>query len=296
MLGGRDPVGVDRRACAGVRLAAPARSGTARRPSRASSSAAGRARRRASPPRADCATNDERRRREPREVVARAARRRCRSAGRSRQVGAEHRERRLQVDAHVAACAPAAASAAAGREPGLEGCRRRAGPRRARRGPRRRGPRCRRRGSAARRRRGRARRSAVAKATTPSRPDWTSLIAAISTRLTSACSLASDSPAADSLPSRDGRRADVPLAPASWPRSSARGELSRPRAGRRVARADRGARPAARRVRRGRPRRRARRAPTRSAPATRAPVRRRADRDQEQPRGRRAAPDATAAR
>ena len=156
MLGGGDPVGVDRLDVIGVGLAAPADEealgdrAAPRRP-RAAAPAAGR--RRAPTARRTTAPSPTRGRgrRAP-------ARRRCRSADCKPHSGAEHRQRRLHVDARVAG-AHGERVRLGGRQAGLEARRRPAGPRPARTARCRPAPRCRRRDSAARRPRGRARRS-----------------------------------------------------------------------------------------------------------------------------------------
>ena len=156
MLGGRDPVGVDRLDVVGVGLAAPA-----------DQEALGD---RASPCR-------------PRAAARAAGRCRAPTGRRSDSAITEARARssracssEMSISGSKPHSGPSIASAAwtstrgsperigervrlGGRQAGLEACRRRAGPRPARRAPRRRGPRCRRRGSAARRPPCRARRS-----------------------------------------------------------------------------------------------------------------------------------------
>ena len=155
MLGGRDPVGVDRLDVLGIGLAAPADQeplgdrrrlvDLALRDGRLADPAGGLARRTTAPS----------------PMRARGCRapprRRCRSAGRSptaaRASPAPTARRRAgrRSGRSAGAARPAAGRAAA--------CRRRAGPTPARTGRCRRAPRCRRRGSAARRPPGQARRS-----------------------------------------------------------------------------------------------------------------------------------------
>ena len=156
MLGGGDPVGVDRLDVVGVGLAAPA----------GQEALGGRARL------VDLALRHRRRgrRRAPtaRRTTAPCAEARARSSRACSSAMSiscskphsrrEHRERGLHVDARVAG-ADGQRVRLGGRQARARACRRRAGPRPARTARGRRGPRCRRRGSAARRRRGRARRS-----------------------------------------------------------------------------------------------------------------------------------------
>ena len=156
MLGGGDPVGVDRLDVVGVGLAAPAdqeplgdRASPGR--SRAAARAGGRRRGRTAP-----------RTRAPSPTRGRAGRGPASSemsiSGSKPHSGAEHRQRGLDVDARVAG-ADRERVRLGRRQARARACRRRAGPRPARRARGRRGPRCRRRDSAARRPPCRARRS-----------------------------------------------------------------------------------------------------------------------------------------
>ena len=156
MLGGGDPVGVDRLDVARVRPRRASGSGTARGSSVGLVDLALGDRRPADPARR---LGDERQRhhRRAREVVARLL------VGDVDQLpkphcGAEHRQRRLHVDARIAG-AHAQRMRLGGRQPGLQLAVDEQAPDLLERNRRRRAPRCRRRGSAARRRRGRARRS-----------------------------------------------------------------------------------------------------------------------------------------
>ena len=185
VLGGRDPVGVDRLHVLGVGLAAPADQETLRdrrSPCRPPSAepADGRCRARTAP-----RTTAPSRRRAPDRCGP--GRRRCRSAA-----GVPTRARaspELPVRRRAGRrCAPSAATdrPAAGRA----GTRRpRAGPTPARRARCRPGPRCRRRGSGARCPSLSGSAISVANATTPSRPErtWSSVTVAMALRLAASC-------------------------------------------------------------------------------------------------------------
>ena len=157
MLGGRDPVGVDRLDVVGVGLAAPAdQEALGDRVGLVDLAPAGPAGGRA--PRADCATKRQRHDRGAGEVVARLLvgdvdQRLEAPLGRRASPARPARRRAGRRSGSCSGCG------SAGGRPGSKRRRRRAGPRPSRRAPGRRGPRCRRRGSAARRPPCRARRS-----------------------------------------------------------------------------------------------------------------------------------------
>ena len=155
MLGGRDPVGVDRLDVVGVGLAAPADQealGDRARPCRPRAAGPAAGRRRAPTGRRSSAPS----RRRGRGCRA-PPRRRCRSATGSPTPARASPAPTARRRAGRRSGSPAgAARRAAGR---ARACRRPAAPTPARRGPCRRAPRCRRRGSGARRPRDRARRS-----------------------------------------------------------------------------------------------------------------------------------------
>ena len=206
-------------------------------------------------------------------------------------LGREHRQRRLHVDARVAASGRSAACGSAGGRPGSKRAVDQQAPDLLERDARRRGPRCRRRGSAARRPPCRARRSRWRRRRRPrgrtGLRSWS--------RSWHACS---DARQVAASAQAERRRMPARLRSRRSPRSAPSPKLGRARplaARSSCARAGRGVAASASRTldpklnafvdvdaeeRAGRRRRdRARR---------RAAVRRRADRDQEQPRGRRA--------